>query len=364
MAIQNVYLEASDRAKQIVKDNIVIDTLNCVGMNQKLGWINDPEQSKLMLDYWDRAREAGVTAMAMTVQIDPARSEAAIHKIATHIDAINRFPEKYMLVRNTKDIEAAHATGKLGLYFTYQGSCLYDENPELVGVFRQLGIGYSLMAYNNRYRVGDGVYVPDNGGLTPWGKNIIDHQVRYGMPIDVTHTGIRCTGEVIQYVKDTHPGHPVIYSHTGLKRWVDHERAATDENAKALAETGGVMHVNLCNPVVSTDPQPEIKPEEHAGAIDCAVQFLGIDHVGIATDDFEDNGPFIALVMANQDKYDEKSLNDVRRGVNMFAELSKCLPAILDVLLEKGYSDEDCAKIIGGNTLRVLKHTWDRGVAK
>ena len=302
--------------------------------------------------------------MAMTVQIDPARSEAAIAKIGTHLDAINRYPDKYLLVRNAKDIETAHATGKLGLYFTYQGSCLYDENPELVAVFRQLGVGYSLMAYNNRYRVGDGCYVPDNGGLTPWGKEIIDAQVRYGMPIDVTHTGIRCTSDVIAYVKEKHPGWPVIYSHTGLKSWVDHERAATDENALAMAETGGVMHVNLCNPVVTTDPQPEIKPEDHAGAIDCAVQLLGVDHVGITTDDFEDNQPFIDMVLQWPDKYDERSLNDVKRGVNLFAELSKCLPAIIDVLLDKGYSEEDVAKIIGGNTMRVLKRTWDSGVAR
>ena len=57
MAIQNVYLDASDRAKQIMKDNIVIDVLNCVGMVRPLGWVHDDASRELMLGYWDRARE-------------------------------------------------------------------------------------------------------------------------------------------------------------------------------------------------------------------------------------------------------------------------------------------------------------------
>ena len=53
---------------------------------------------------------------------------------------------------------------------------------------------------------------------------------------------------------------------------------------------------------------------------------------------------------------------DVAVGKNLFAELSKCLPAILDCLLEKGYTDVDCAKVIGGNMMRVWEHTWDVGI--
>ncbi len=49
----------------------------------------------------------------------------------------------------------------------------------------------------------------------------------------------------------------------------------------ALAEAGGVMNFRLCNVVVTENPTTEIVPEEHAGAIACTIEFLGVDHVGI-----------------------------------------------------------------------------------
>jgi membrane dipeptidase len=378
MAIQNVYLNASDRAKEIVKDHIVIDTLNCVALMQGEEWLDNAAVAEMVYGYFDRAREAGVTAMgvcfdrareagvtAMGVCMypDPCSDREVLYRIATMTDAINRYPDKYLLVRNSRDIQAAHDSGRLGIYFTFQGCTIYDQNPRLVGIFRQLGLGFSLLAYNNRYRTCDGAYEADNAGLTAWGRGIIDQQISFGMPIDITHVGIRASGEAIEYSQSVKPGWPVIYSHTGLKRWVDHTRAATDENARALAAAGGVMNINLCNPVVTENPTKEIVAADHAGAIDCAVQFLGIDHVGIATDDFEDNGPFMAWAADKQDKYPDggRSIKDVVDGKNMFAELAKCLPAIVDVLLEKGYTEQDCAKIIGGNMMRVFEQSWDVG---
>jgi microsomal dipeptidase-like Zn-dependent dipeptidase len=44
-------------------------------------------------------------------------------------------------------------------------------------------------------------------------------------------------------------------------------------------------------------------------------------------------------------------------GKNMFAELARGLPAIVEVFLEKGYSEEDCSKIMGGNFFRLLNKT-------
>ena len=151
MAIQNVYLEASEKAKKIVKDHIVIDTLNCVGVFADLNWVDNPTQAEVIYGYFDRAREAGITAMGVCMQVDPADDRQVFDHIANITEVINRYPDKYLLVRNSKDIREAHASERLGIYLTFQGSTLYDRNPKLVGVFRQLGLGFSLLAYNNRY---------------------------------------------------------------------------------------------------------------------------------------------------------------------------------------------------------------------
>lgn len=364
MAIEQPDLGGSERAKQIMKDSYVIDALNCVSLFRPPGWLEHEAHRSLVFDYFDRARVAGVTAMAITVGIDPDRAIRPMEKMAYLSEAFHLHPDRYMLVKTAADIKAAHESNRLGIYFTNQGCCCFDENLQMVGVLRSQGLGYALIAYNNRYRTGDGAYEADDAGLTAWGRGVIRSQIHYGMPIDVTHTGIRCVSEAIAYSQEVKPGWPVIYSHTGLKRHVDHTRAATDENALAVAATGGVMNVVLCNPVVTENPTTEVIPQEHADAIDCAVQLLGIDHVGIATDDFEEQAPFMAWAKGKDDKYPDggRSIRDVVEGKNLFAELSKCLPAIIDCLLEKGYSEEDCGKVTGSNMLRVLEATWDAGI--
>ena len=364
MAIEQPDLGGSDRAKNIMKASIVVDALNCVGLFRPPNWLDVALHRELVIDYWERAREAGVSAMGITCGADPDHFHASAKRMAYMSEAVHLYPDRFMLVRNSQDIREAHETGKLGIYFTNQGCVCFDENLQSVGMMKDMGMGYALIAYNNRYRTGDGAYEPDNAGLTAWGRQVIKAQIHYGMPVDVTHTGIRCTAEAIEYTQQVKAGWPVIYSHTGLKRHVDHTRAATDENALAMAATGGVINVNLCNPVVTDNPTTEVNPQDHADAIDCAIQLLGIDHVGIATDDFEEQAPFMAWAEGKHDKYPDggRSITDVIEGKNLFAELSKCLPAIIDCLLEKGYSDQDVGKVTGGNMLRVIEQTWDIGI--
>ena len=364
MSIDLPYSPASERAKKIVKDVVVIDSLNCIALFRGPGWADRETDAELVYGYLERAREAGVTAMAATVGVDPERSGQTLTRITSWLDAIARYPERYILVRNTEDIREAQASGRLGIFFTNQGACCFDEEPNLVGLFRQLGVGYCLLAYNNRYRTGDGAYEPDDAGLTAWGRDLVKAMSRYGMPVDISHTGIRASREALELLREIAPGKPPIYSHTGLKRHVDHTRAATDENARALVAAGGVMNINLCNPVITDNPTTEMKPDDCAAAIDTAVQFAGIDHVGIATDDFEDMGPFIAFVRDKHDKYPDggRSIQTVLDGKNRFAELAKTLPAIVDCLLEKDYSENDVQKVIGGNMMRVLEATWDKGI--
>ncbi|MGI9234846.1 MAG: membrane dipeptidase, partial [Woeseiaceae bacterium] len=178
-----------------MKDSIVVDALNCISLFRPPNWLDIESHRDLVFDYWERARQAGVTAMGITRGVDPDRASTTIDRMAYMSAAVNSQPDRFMLVRNSKDIREAHATGKLGIFYTNQGCCCFDENLQLVGAMKDMGMGYALIAYNNRYRTGDGAYEADNAGLTAWGRHIIKAQIHYGMPVDVTHTGIRCTAE-------------------------------------------------------------------------------------------------------------------------------------------------------------------------
>ena len=91
-----------------------------------------------------------------------------------------------------------------GIYFSHSGSGLFSEGDvEKVGLLRQLGYGYCLLAYNMRNAVGDGCFEPDNGQLTIYGKSLsVDAYNRYGMVVDVSHTGERTTLDAMEHSSD------------------------------------------------------------------------------------------------------------------------------------------------------------------
>jgi len=68
-----------------------------------------------------------------------------------------------------------------------------------------------------------------------------------------------------------------------------------------------------------------------ADHIDHAVRIAGIDHVGIGSDFDGVSGP-------------PNGLDDVSK-----------MPALIEVLLERGYAERDVKKILGENYLRVIR---------
>jgi membrane dipeptidase len=94
------------------------------------------------------------------------------------------------------------------------------------------------------------------------------------------------------------------------------------------------------------------------------VKLLGVDHVGLATDDMLTTQPTMDFVAKNPGMYaDGGYMTDAfDRGATGCAELSKVLPAITDELWKRGYSNEDLAKIYGGNKLPVYREVWE-GIA-
>ena len=71
------------------------------------------------------------------------------------------------------------------------------QNGEYVNIARMallkdMGVRSMILAYNDRFRTGSGSLVAYNGkddGLTAWGRAVIDQLVRYGILLDLSHTG-------------------------------------------------------------------------------------------------------------------------------------------------------------------------------
>jgi membrane dipeptidase len=92
----------------------------------------------------DRCIAAGFKVLTACPSADSLDTsiEGIMKSLEFYLKKINERADKYQLVRTTKDIDRAVAENKLGIYFTHQGSGLFEGDVEKVGVFRQLGYGF------------------------------------------------------------------------------------------------------------------------------------------------------------------------------------------------------------------------------
>lgn len=262
-----------------------------------------------------------------------------------YLKKINERPNKYKIVRTAKDIDDPIVENKLGIYFVHQGTAIFEGVLDRVAMWRQLGYGYCLLAYNVRNAVGDGCFEPDNGRLTSYGKALIDAYNRYGMIVDVSHTGERTALDAIE--RSTQP---VISSHSGAMAVANYQRSLTDAMIKAVVESGGVCAINMVGAFMDTSNPDIVTTDILFRHIDYMVNLEGIDHVGFGSD-------YIPDVRITADAIQTPAGQAVFPDGGYSAKMgAKGVPtpvpyqivaALVDKLLENGYSEEDCKKFLG-----------------
>lgn len=345
---------ASDRAKQVVQRSITMDSLFSGTWPEQ--W-SSPEAPEFH-DEMDRCKAAGFKVLAACPSADAldASVGAIVKALQFYLKKFNERPDKYKIVRTTQDIDQAIKEDKLGIFFTHQGTALFGGDLDRVGFWRQLGYGYCLLAYNARNTVGDGCFEPDNGRLTSYGKLLIDAYNRYGMVVDVSHTGERTSLDAIERSRQ-----PVISSHSVAKAVADYPRSISDAVIKAIAKSGGVCSINMVGAFVDLSNPDIVSTDVLFRHVDYMAQMVGIDHVGFGSDYIPDI-TFTAVGIqtpAGQMLFPDGGHSAAMgaKGVPTPAPY-QIVASLVDKMLEHGYSEEDCSKFLGGNLYRVFKAVW------
>ena len=345
---------ASDKAKKIVQDSLTIDTLFSGTWPEQWSTPEAPE----FHDEMDRCIAAGFKILGVCPSADALNTSAAasMKALQFYLKKINERPDKYKIIRTTKDIDDAIAEKKLGIYFTHQGTGLFEGDPDNVALWRQLGYGYCLLAYNQRNPVGDGCFEKENGPLTAYGKTLIDAYNRYGMLVDVSHTGERTALDAIE-----RSSQPVISSHSVAMAIAKYQRSLEDSVIKAIAKSGGVCSINMVGAFVDTSNPDIVTTDMLFKHIDYMVNLVGIDHVGFGSD-FIPDITYTADGMktpAGQAIFPDGgyTTKTAHKGFPTPAPY-QIIASLVDKMLSKGYTDEDCQKFIGGNNYRVMKQVW------
>lgn len=362
------------------RQSIVVDTHNDVLSQVTLRGLNMQEDltGRAHSDL-ARFQKGGLDIQVFSVFCDERfGKDTAFDQANIQIDSlmqiINRNPARMMLVTDAASLQQAVAQQKLGCMIGVEGGHMIEDNLSYLDSLFRRGTRYLTLTWNNSTSWASSAKdetagtVPNAApGLNELGKSIVRRMNELGMLVDVSHVGEKTFYDVLQATSK-----PVIASHSCTFTLCPHPRNLKDEQIKALAVNGGVIHLNFYSGFVDSSymrrkmeflarhaaqsdslkalglPTYEVddriskmfpaeadalRPElsllmDH---LDHIVKLVGVDHVGLGSDfDGIESAP--------------KGLDDVAS-----------FPLFTKALRERGYRKNDIKKILGGNFIRVLR---------
>ena len=308
------------------------------------------------------------------------------------IDAVRqqvaRHPGQMMLAVSPEDIEKAHREHKLAALMGIEGGHSIEDSLALLRDYYALGVRYMTLTWSNSNGWADSSgddkdeSVPHTkDGLSEFGKDVVYEMNRLGMMVDISHVSDKTFFYTTRITRA-----PLIASHSSARALDDAPRNMTDNMLLAVARSGGpdskggVVQVNYYSAFISPayrDAQRAQKAE-----VDKAVQALkdkakaeghevNYEEISKVQRQYADRIPRPPLSMlidhidhiAKVAGVDHVGLGSDFDGVDGQTpegmDSAADLPKITAALMARGYSAEDCRKILGGNLLRVFREVQE-----
>jgi len=332
--LANANWKITDAAGRLHQDAIVWD--------DHAGLEPHPSSDLEVLERW---RAAGANFLSVDVGYDVIDWQTTVKTIGAYLTWLEKNSERFTLVKLVDDILAAKSEGKMAVAFDLEGMNALNGEVYMVSLYYRLGVRQMLFAYNRSNLAGGGCHDAD-GGLTDFGRRVIEEMNRVGMLVDCSHTGYRTTMEVMEAASQ-----PVIFSHSNPMALHKHGRNIVDEQIRACAKTGGVVGINGIGIFLADRLAPT------KAVVDCVcyvADLVGHDHVGIGLDYYPET---VVSWSAKNPSYWPAS-EDYGRGGPMRVADPEQLPEITEMLLRRGWSEGDIRKLLGENFLRVARATW------
>lgn len=194
-----------------------------------------------------------------------ARFENACRVIKNFTDEIRKNADRIALCVNYDQIVAAHEQGRVAAILGIEGGGAFDGKLENIDALHALGVRIVTVTWNGPNEMACGV--PDEGGLTDFGRAALDRMAFLGMIVDLSHANRRSFEEITDYYQG-----PLIASHSNAFEVCDHRRNLLPNARKKL----GLIGMNLYPPFVGEDILPHIQVmEECPLALGC--DFDGVD---------------------------------------------------------------------------------------
>ena len=301
----------------------------------------------------ERYRTAGVHYVSINVGMDMNPLSQILPVIASFRAQIAAQPGRYLLPDTVADIERARHEGKLAVGFDLEGALPLLERPEMVALYRDLGVRQVHFAYNRNNSVAGGCHdVPQ--GLTALGRRMVEAANAAGVILDCSHTERRTTLDML-----AHSAQPVVFSHANPLALVEHGRNISDPQIKACAATGGVVCISGVSAFLGTRTPTADDVARHAAYV---ANLAGVAHVGIGLD-----------ISFRQDRLNDNPPGDhdpaywwpASAGYKRAIERMNYTPIdtwqmLARALKRVGMTPGEAASVMGLNMMRVAGQVWQR----
>ena len=273
----------------------------------------------------------------MPPPLDLATAQAAVSSMASILFRIEREANgRVRICRTVEDIRHCMEAGALAAVLHIEGAEAIDPEFETLDVLHQAGLRSLGPVWSRPNAFGHGVPFrcpssPDTGpGLTDLGKELIRACNRLKILIDLSHLNERGFWDVAE-LSDA----PLVATHSNAHAFSPHSRNLTDEQLKAIRETGGMVGVNFAVSFLRADGRQDSDTpvELIVDHVEHMIKQVGEDGVGFGSD-FD--GAMIPKGLGN----------------------AAGLPALVEVMRARGYGEPLIEKLCFRNWLRVLERTW------
>ena len=260
------------------------------------------------------------------------------------------------LALTTQDIRDAKANKQIAFVISLEGAAMIENELDRIDVLYGLGTRCLGIAYSEGNALGAGLKEPGDGGLTVFGKKAVKRMNKLGMAIDVSHAGDKTSMDTIETSDQ-----PIFITHAGARSLWNTPRLKPDNIIKACAERGGVIGIEAAPHTTISEKNPRHSLESFMEHFEYCVDLVGIDHVSFGPDVlFGDHvGLHTALTEALSIGASKGTTPYPKvEWVDGIENPAEAFPNIVRWLVKHNYSDDDIAKVVGGNTMRVLEQVW------
>lgn len=253
---------------------------------------------------------------------------------------------RFAICKSCQEILRTREAGKIALLITMEGVEPLGRDLNLLRVFFELGVRVIGLTHVRRNAAGSGGVFAASGssrdGLTGFGRDLLQACEALGIVIDLAHINPAGFDEIVARTT-----RPLIVSHTNARRYHDVERNISDEQIRMIGERRGVIGINA---VLVSPRQEEATVDRYVDHIEHVAGLIGIDCVGIGFDFFE----FLYRQWSDVAK---QELAAKFTKPHFIPDLTNHSQArnLTRKLIERGFNDEQIAKILFGNWMRIFE---------